>query len=278
MGKLRGIHCLMPIRSAITLMPVKLANPIWIPVIAVMGMILGVTLGTNAVAQTIPSYEQDIRPLLASKCFSCHNTGTTKGGVNLDNYKELGRVIEDGAFWLKVVDQIKTRAMPPKSEPALTVSEYSKLVDGLNGILQQSLQQQSPGHVVIRRLSHAEYHYTVLDLLNVDFDAKAYFPSDGSGGGGFDNQGGALFFTPLKLERYYDAAEQIVGRAHADAAKWRQLVPVEYKQYWWERFGNWVKDLLFEEYEEINSPDVAAMRVVVPLATKAYRRFLTNEE
>lgn len=273
-GNLYGVYRLMPNPSVITLSsPYKCRR--FAPVIAVA---LWAMVSTAVFAQPIPSYEQDIRPLLASKCFSCHNTGTTKGGVNLDNYKELGRVIEDGAFWLKVVDQIRTRAMPPKSEPALTVSEYSKLVDGLNSILQQSLKQQSPGHVVIRRLSHSEYHYSVLDLLNVDFDAKAYFPSDGSGGGGFDNQGGALFFTPLKLERYYDAADQIVGQVYADEGKWRQVVPVVYKQFWWERFGNWVKSLLFDEFNEINSPDVAAMRVVVPLATKAYRRFLTNEE
>jgi hypothetical protein len=229
-------------------------------------------------AQPVPSYEQDIRPVLASKCFTCHNTGTTKGGVNLDNYKELGRVIEDGAFWLKVVDQIKTRSMPPKSEPALSETEYSKLVDGLNTILQQSLKQQSPGHVVIRRLSHSEYRYTIQDLLQVDFDARAYFPSDGSGGGGFDNQGGALFFTPLKLERYYDAADLIVSKAYADKVKWKNIVPFTYESHWWERFGNWVKSLFADEYAEINAPEVTAMRMVVPFATKAYRRFLNHQE
>ena len=267
--------CFMPTRSANLLVQLFVPRTKLLAAIALLSL---TSIATCALGQAITSYEQDIRPLLAAKCFSCHNTGTTKGGVNLDNYKELGRVIEDGSFWLKVVDQIKTRAMPPKSEPALSLSEYDKLVDGLNGILQQSLKQQSPGHVVIRRLSHSEYHYTVMDLMNVDFDARAYFPSDGSGGGGFDNQGGALFFTPLKLERYYDAAGEIIGQAYSDELKWRQLVPVVYKQHWWEQFGNWVKDLLFEQYDEINAPEVAAMRVVTPLATKAYRRFLTDDE
>lgn len=242
------------------------------------GLVATVLISQPLAAQPIPSYEQDIRPLLATKCFSCHNTGNPKGGVNLDNYKELGRVIEHGAFWLKVVDQIKTRAMPPKSEPALTEKEYTKLVDGLNLILQESLQQASPGHVVIRRLSHSEYRYTIQDLLHVDFDARAYFPSDGSGGGGFDNQGGALFFTPLKLERYYDAADMIVGKVVEDESKWKAVVPISYRQRWWERLGNWFKSLLYDEYTEFNAPEVAAMRVVVPFATKAYRRFLTDEE
>jgi hypothetical protein len=229
-------------------------------------------------SQDAVSYETDVRPLLSVKCFECHNTNSPKGDVNLDNYKEQARVIEDGQFWLKVLDQIKTRAMPPKTEPPLSVEQYHKLVDGINSILQSSLQKKSPGHVVIRRLSHSEYHYTILDLVQVDFDARNYFPSDGSGGGGFDNQGGALFFTPLKLERYYDAANAIIDSAYADEKLWRNLVPKDYRQTWWQRFGNWVKSLFSDDYQETNPPELAAGEVIFPFATKAYRRFLKENE
>lgn len=229
-------------------------------------------------AQDSVSYELDVRPLLSVKCFRCHNTGNPKGGVNLDNYKERERVIKDGQFWLKVVDQIKTGAMPPKSEPALSENDYKKLVEGINSVLQSSLAQRRPGNVVIRRLSHSEYHYTVLDLTQVDFDAKNYFPSDGSGGGGFDNQGRALFFTPLKLERYYDAADMIVEKALNDKEKWERIVPISYHQNWWQRFRNWMKSILFDHYEEINPPSLAAQKVIFPFATKAYRRFLKEDE
>jgi hypothetical protein len=232
----------------------------------------------NVFSQEALTYEQDIRPLLSTKCFDCHNTGNPKGGVNLDNYKEQARVIEDGAFWLKVLAQIKTRAMPPKTEPPLTADHYQKLVDGINTILQSSLQEKSPGHVVIRRLSHSEYQYTILDLVGISFDARSYFPSDGSGGGGFDNQGGALFFTPLKLERYYDAADIIIDSLLRDESKWSGLVPDEYKQNLWQRFRNWVMSVFSDSYAEINSPVVAAEKVIFPFATKAYRRFLKHDE
>ncbi len=229
-------------------------------------------------SQEVISYEKEIRPVMAQKCFECHNTGTTKGGVNLDNYKEQARVIEDGQFWLKVLDQIKTRQMPPKGEPPLSAETYSKLVDGINSILQTSLQQKSPGHVVIRRLSHSEYHYTILDLLHVDFDARNYFPSDGSGGGGFDNQGAALFFTPLKLERYYDAADLIIDSLYINKELWNKVVPIAYEQNWWQRFRNWIKSLFSNDYKEINPPELAAERVLFPFATKAFRRFLKDSE
>ena len=163
------------------------------------------------------SYETDVRPLLIKKCITCHNTNSPKAGVNIDNYKEHARVVQNGQFWLKVLDEIKTRSMPPKTEPPLSEEDYQKLVSGIDNILQKSLEQKNPGHVVIRRLSHAEYTHTIKDLLGIEFDARNAFPSDGSGGGGFDNQGRALFFTPLKLERYYDAAEKIIFDTHCRA-------------------------------------------------------------
>ena len=100
-------------------------------------------------SQDSVSYELDVRPLLSTKCFRCHNTGTTKGGVNLDNYKERDRVIKDGQFWLKVLDQIKTGAMPPKSESKLSENDYHKLVNGItnaSGVPQRSQRRWLETH------------------------------------------------------------------------------------------------------------------------------------
>ena len=223
-------------------------------------------------------FEGEIRPLMEKKCFECHNTGNTKGNVNLDNYKEEGRVISDGQLWLKVLDQIKTRHMPPKGEPQLSEKDYTFLVDGINKILQSSLQQRKPGQVVIRRLSHSEYHYTILDLTQIDFDARSYFPSDGSGGGGFDNQGRALFFTPLKLERYYDAGDSIINQLYRNSDLWAKVVPIDYKQNWLQQFWNWCKSVFSDDYSETNPPELSAEKVIFPFATKAFRRFLKDDE
>lgn len=242
------------------------------------GCLLLCVILMNAAAQDSVSYERDLRPLLAKKCFECHNTGNTKGNVNLDNYKEEARVIKDGQLWLKVLDQIKSRHMPPKGEPRLNDDEYHRLVTGINTILQTSLQQKSPGRVVIRRLGHSEYQYTILDLLGVNFDARKYFPSDGSGGGGFDNQGRALFFTPLKLERYYDAATEIIDSVYRNKILWARVVPLTYRQNWWQRFRNWVKSIFLDDYDEVNPPELAAEKVIYPFATRAYRRFLKDDE
>ncbi len=223
-------------------------------------------------------YEIDVRPLLVKKCISCHNTNAPKAGVNIDNYKEQDRVIKDGAFWLKVLDQIKSRHMPPKSEPTLSESDYDQLVTGIDRILQTSLKNKTPGHIVIRRLSHPEYQYTIKDLFDIDFEAKKYFPSDGSGGGGFDNQGRALFFTPLKFERYYDAADLIVEKLRQDSIKWASLVPFRYKETRWKYIVHWFKSFFNAEDSRYDLAEQSAMEVLIPIATKAYRRFLKDEE
>src|SRR5690606_7185746 len=184
----------------------------WVATLVLMGT-------TFSFSQEANLYETKLRPLLDKKCFECHNTGNPKGGVNLDNYKEQERVVKDGQYWLKVLDQIKTREMPPNTKPALSETDYTILVQGIDSILQSSLKEHKPGHIVIRRLSHSEYQYTVQDLLGVEFDAKRYFPSDASGGGGFDNQGGALYITPLKFERDYDAADATVQKLDEDKDK-----------------------------------------------------------
>lgn len=233
---------------------------------------------TSSFSQEANLYETRVRPLLEKQCIECHNTNSPKGGVNIDNYKEQERVIKDGQFWLKVLDQIKTREMPPNTRPPLTDYEYTALVQGIDSVLQSSLKEHKPGHIVIRRLSHTEYQYTVLDLLGVEFDAKRYFPADASGGGGFDNQARALYITPLKFERYYDAADAIVQKVYADEEKWKRIVPFDYEQTWWQRLANWVKSLFGNNYSEVNPPHLAAERVLLPFATKAYRRFLKEDE
>ncbi|WP_460518606.1 DUF1592 domain-containing protein [Cyclobacterium sediminis] len=231
-----------------------------------------------AEAQETLDYKSDIIPVLDKHCYSCHHTGNPKGGVNLKRYEEEGRIIKDGQFWLKVVDQIKSKEMPPSNKPELNEKDYHVLLDGINGILIKSLEKRTPGKVIIRRLSHREYHYTILDLTGVNFDASNRFPADGSGGGGFDNQGGSLFFTPLKMERYYDAAEEIVTKLHEDHNKWSELVPKSYRQNILQRFLNWLLPKFISDFEPINSAEKAAEEVLFPFASKAYRRLIKTEE
>src|SRR5690606_15488506 len=72
----------------------------------------------------------------------------------------------------------------------------------------------NPGRVTVRRLNRTEYNNTIRDLVGVDFQPADDFPSDDVGYG-FDNIGDVLSISPLLMEKYLDAAEQIAGKAIA---------------------------------------------------------------
>ncbi|MDA0195780.1 MAG: DUF1592 domain-containing protein [Bacteroidetes bacterium] len=222
-------------------------------------------------------YEDELLPILSNKCFECHRNGNSKGGISLKNYEVQGRVIKDGQLWSKVADVIESGAMPPKTEPQLTQQEFTTLVDGLNGILESSLKELKPGQVVIRRLSHAEYGNTVFDLTGVSFDTR-FFPSDGSGGSGFDNQGGTLFITPLKFERYFEAADKIIETAYASDDLWRRIAPFSYDPIWIQKFFYWLRSLVSSDYNPNQEAEVAAEKILLPFASNVYRRFPKDDE
>src|SRR5690606_356712 len=89
-----------------------------------------------------------------------------------------------------------------------------------------ALTPPDPGHVVARRLNRAEYSNTIRDLLAIDFRADRRFPTDDSGEG-FDNLGEILTVSPVLMEAYMDAAEQIAARAIA-ADPMPEPIEIEY--------------------------------------------------
>ena len=240
-------------------------------------IILYVSVAVGAAVDSF-SFEKNVRPTLEKRCISCHNTNRPKANVNIDNYKEQARVIKDGAFWLKILDVIKKGSMPPKTEPAMSAADHTILVNGIDKILKSSLEKKTPGQVVIRRLSHSEYRNTVFDLFGVDFDTPHFFPSDGSGGAGFDNQGRALFVTPLKLERYYDAADIIVDSIYNDKVLWNKLVPFKFNPTGLPALLTWFKSIFDVQYHGLNNPQFAAEKVILPLASRVYRKFLKDDD
>ena len=66
-----------------------------------------------------------------------------------------------------------------------------------------------PGPVLARRLSSAEYNYTIRDLTGVDIRPTKEFPVDPTNSAGFDNSGESLAMSPALLQKYLDAARLV---------------------------------------------------------------------
>lgn len=68
-----------------------------------------------------------------------------------------------------------------------------------------------PGLVPLRRLSNAEYTYTLRDLTGVSLDPADEFPVDGAAGEGFTNTGSGQGMSPALVTKYLDAAKDVAS-------------------------------------------------------------------
>lgn len=147
-------------------------------------------------------------------CFSCHSNEKKKGGLNLEDYTAEAPRIEDREMWEAARDMLQSREMPPENKPQPTEGARQKIVDYIDAQLARFNCENSvtPGRVTIRRLNRAEYNNTIRDLAGVDFQPAADFPAD-EVGYGFDNIGDVLSLSPILMEKYLAAAEQVATKA-----------------------------------------------------------------
>ncbi len=174
---------------------------------------LGVVAGRPAPAAEDQRFADRVQPLLEDYCHTCHGNGIKKGGVDLDALDADEARRGDPKFWLAVLKNVRAGIMPPADEPQPTAEERQALVDWIKAVpFAIDPADPDPGRVTVRRLNRVEYRNTIRDLIGVEYDTTAEFPPDDTGYG-FDNIGDVLTISPLLLEKYLDAAKQIVAKA-----------------------------------------------------------------
>ena len=156
-------------------------------------------------------FAQSIRPVLAQNCSACH---TPKSRINFLKAATAKDIEADRGLWRDVAAQLRNRTMPPV-ETKLTEDERLRVVSWVENRLTKTACNvgEFAGAVALRRLNRREYHNTIRDLLGVDYNVSEIFPADGTGGAGFDTNGETLYVPPLLMERYLEAAQQILDRA-----------------------------------------------------------------
>jgi len=159
------------------------------------------------------SYERQVTPLLNKYCYSCHGNGKKKGDLALDAYPSLAEAVGDTGTWDKVLQNIRTRTMPPEKKPQPSLAEAELITRWIETqVFKCDCDNPDPGRVTLHRLNRAEYNNTIRDLVGVNFQPADDFPADDSGYG-FDNIGDVLSVPPVLLEKYLAAAEKIMETA-----------------------------------------------------------------
>jgi len=175
---------------------------------------LGATAQDAAVAPEI--FEKDVRPLIGEYCLKCHSAKKQKGDLDLEQFASLAAVRKQPKIWQSVAEQLANKEMPPKDKPQPAPAERARLAQWVDAMLDEAALARAgdPGPVVLRRLSNAEYTYTLRDLTGVEsLDPAREFPVDGAAGEGFTNTGSALVMSPSLLVKYLDAAKEIASHA-----------------------------------------------------------------
>jgi hypothetical protein len=106
---------------------------------------------------------------------------------------------------------LKAEQMPPKGMKQPPVELRTKVIDWIQSVRWSEARKNAgdPGIVLARRLSNAEYDYTIRDLTGVDLRPTREFPVDPANTAGFDNSGESLTMSPALLNKYLKAAREV---------------------------------------------------------------------
>lgn len=155
-----------------------------------------------------------LTPLIETYCLDCHSQGAAEADLELDLLLDAASAQQHRRQWTHVITRLRQGDMPPEDAEQPPEGMREAAADWLQAEL-DSLDcslPANPGKVTLRRLNRTEYGYTIQDWLGIEFDASKHFPQDELGYG-FDNIGDVLSMSPLLLEKYLEAAQQIAARA-----------------------------------------------------------------
>jgi hypothetical protein len=167
-------------------------------------------LGGSAAAAGDP-FTDTVAPFLSQHCVECHSGDAPKGELDLAEFRDARSTEGRADTWLDVRDRLALGEMPPAKRARPDAGEVARVTQWIDAHFAAS-SARDPGRPTLRRLNRAEYVNTIRDLLGVDYDATAEFPSDDVGYG-FDNIGDVLSLPEMLLEKYLTASERIAAKA-----------------------------------------------------------------
>jgi hypothetical protein len=182
--------------------------------------------GPAAQAQTAPSttlrkatddlerrFASDVRPFIESYCAGCHGGASPAAQFDLRSTTTVDDVRRDQARWGLVLDKLEANQMPPAQARQPSPESRQLAVAWLDEFRQTEARTNAgdPGVVLARRLSNAEYNYTIRDLTGVDIRPAREFPVDPANPAGFDNSGESLAMSPALLTKYLQAAQEVAN-------------------------------------------------------------------
>jgi mono/diheme cytochrome c family protein len=201
---------------------------------------IGMPMNAAAPPEADPDrgFTQTVRPFLQAYCTSCHGGAKPAAQLDLKRYESARLVIDDFSRWNRVVARLSAREMPPSSANQPSDQARQQVIDWVRTTWTAEARKHDgdSGVVLARRLSNAEYNYTIRDLTGVDMRPAREFPVDPANQAGFDNSGESLAMSPALLTKYLQAARSVADHLFLNAdgfafAPNQMLVETDRDQY-----------------------------------------------
>ncbi len=157
-----------------------------------------------------------VRPFLETYCITCHGSREPAAQMDLSGFTTMAALMQDGRRWSQMLERLEADEMPPKGARRPAPNERRAAVDWFHRLREHEIRRNAgdPGVVLARRLSGAEYNYTIRDLTGVDIRPAREFPVDPANTAGFDNSGETLTMSPTLLKKYLAAAREVASHMY----------------------------------------------------------------
>lgn len=163
------------------------------------------------------SLEKDIQPFFKEYCNSCHGEKKQKGKLRLDTLGIDFKSYANTHVWEEILLRITDQDMPPEDETQPSAKKTDEIRDWIAELLYEAEKQKQLGageRVSFRRITREEYANTIKDLLGVTFDVTGAhgLPKDPDWHG-VERIGEVLTLSPTHIEKYYNAASEVLDEA-----------------------------------------------------------------
>jgi hypothetical protein len=204
-------------------------------------------------------FTQTVKPFVTTYCVMCHGGASPAAGLDLRPYTSLSTVVRDYGQWNLVLEKLSAGQMPPKPMKQPPAEMRAAVVEWIKGVRANEAKKNAgdPGVVLARRLSNAEFNYSVRDLTGVDLKPTREFPVDPANPAGFDNSGESLTMSPALMNKYLQAAREVADHMVLtpdgfDFAPYPMLVETDRDRYSIERIMHFYdsQDTDFADYFE----------------------------
>jgi len=156
-------------------------------------------------------FQQSVRPFVTKYCVGCHSGRMPAGQFDLKAYTTVDMVTADYPRWALVMERLTAKEMPPKPMPPPPAGATREVVGWIQAVRAEEIRKSAgdPGIVLARRLTNAEYNYTIRDLTGQNMQITREFPVDPANPAGFDNSGESLTMSPSLLSKYLQASREV---------------------------------------------------------------------